>query len=183
MDKRKRNLLVFGAILLVFGAIYRFYPLVGDLWPGGTDLEAQQNQILQYNKQLQKINAMKSRLSTLEKKLSELESQLFTGKTPSLAAVSIQKILREISEKNGAQIESVEVLSVNTFENVPYVEIPVRFVILAEIDQLRHILYGIEGHSRYMVVKDAQVKPRKVKGSDDGVYARLTVTGLMKENG
>ncbi len=181
MDKRKQKLLVIGAILLFLGVLYRFFPDFSAMLPGSSEIEMKQGQLRQYQKQAARLDGMKGQLDELEKELGQVEAQLFSGDTPSLAAVEIQKMLSEISEKNGAQIDSIEVMAVNSIDNVPYVEIPVRFVILARIDQLKHILYGIESHARYLAVKEATVKPRRLAEGDDGIYAVLTVAGLMKE--
>ncbi len=54
-------------------------------------------------------------------------------------------------------------------------------MVLARIDDLKRILYGIESHARYLAVKEAAIKPRRLSKGDDGVYAVFTVAGLMKE--
>lgn len=181
MDKRKQRLLLIGAVLLLLGGVYRFYPVLHGFLPNASEIETRQDRLVQYQKQLAKLRAMKDRLEQLKKALNRVESKLFAGDTPSLAAVEIQKMLSEISGNSGAQIESIEVLSVKPLEQLPYVEIPIRFVILARIDQLKHILYGIESHDRFLAVKEARIKPRRIHQGEDGVQAVLTVAGLMKK--
>ena len=181
MDKRKQKLLIIGGIALFLGAMYRFFPDVEAMLPGSSEIGMKQGQLMQYQKQLDRLEGMKERLGELKKELDRVEAQLFSGDTPSLTAVEIQKMLSEISEKNGARIDSIEVMAVNSIDDVPYVEIPVRFVVLARIDQLKRILYGIESHDRYLAIKEATVKPRRLSKGEDGVYAVVTVAGLMKE--
>jgi Tfp pilus assembly protein PilO len=181
MDKRKQKLLIIGAIVLFLGLLYRFFPEFSEIMPGSSEIGIKQGQLIQYQKQLARLEGIKGRINEMEKDLDRIESQLFTGDTPSLAAAEIQKMLNEISEKNGASIDSIEVMAVKSIEGIPYVEIPVRFVVLARIDELKRILYDIESHDRYLAIKEATVKPRRVSKGDDGVYAVFTVAGLMKE--
>jgi hypothetical protein len=119
----------------------------------------------------------------LEKKLASLketrkadDSKLIEGKTLSIAAASLQDMVKEIVTRSGGTISSQRV---NKPEDLgKFKVITVSFdTILPDPRALRDILYAIETRTPYLTVKEVDIRIRNFKDPRDQVV-KLDVSAL-----
>ncbi len=124
-------------------------------------------------KTLQKYMTLIAQKPELEKQLASLketrkaeDSKLIEGQTISLAAASLQDIVKETVTRNGATITServgktedlgkFKVVSVSVDANVPDTRI------------LRDILYSLETRTPYLIIKDLDIRVRNFRDPRD----------------
>lgn len=134
-------------------------------------------------KTLQKYMTLIAQKPELEKQLASLkeerkveDSKLIEGQTISLAAASLQDIVKDTVTRSGATITSERVgktqdlgkfkeISVSVDANVP------------DTRALRDILYSIETRTPYLVIKDLDIRVRNFRDPRDQMV-KLDVTAL-----
>ena len=179
IDKRKKYILAFGAVLLIMAIAYRFSPDLDGIYPSENEVAELTDQLSSYRLQLKKLKGVKARTRRLEKELAEQRSNLFTADTPSLAAVEIQKIIDRIVSESSVEISSTQVLDARQIKAKPYMEVPIRITFAATIDKLKNILYEIEFASKYLKIIDAKCRSSARGGENRRISVNLTVAGLM----
>jgi len=180
MDKRRRYLLMAGAILLLVGFAYWSFPFLEGVQGGGTDIAAQNKRVAKYRQAIKGRGELEARIVSLNKSLTRAEAGLLTGKTAALAAVDIQNILNEIALGSGVEIKSVQILKSPKQDSDLYVTIPVQFTVNVTIRQLKDILYKIETSPKFfLTVEKIGISVLAVQGLGQ-VRCDVTVSGIMK---
>jgi hypothetical protein len=179
LDKKRKHILIVAAVALFFGLVYRFYPSVQSLLFPKAEIELKEAKILKYQKELTADGGLDVLLNSLKESLKEAEKGLLTGKTRSLAAVQIQEILQEITEKSGVVIRSLNVLNPEELDKEGYLSIPVEFYLFATISQFKEVLYRIGISQKYLAVKQLRIDYTK-SGPEDTIRCHMTVAGYMQ---
>jgi hypothetical protein len=180
MDKRRRHLLMAGAVLLLFGLAFWLFPFFEGIQSGQTDIAAQKKRIAKYRQTVQGRGELEARLASLNKSLERAEAGFLTGKTAALAAVDIQNILNEIALGSGVDIKSTQVLSSQKRDSDPYISVPVQFTVIATIRQLKDILYKIEASPKFFLTVERIGISVAGAGSPRQIRCDITVSGIMK---
>jgi len=181
IDNLKKYFLIISAILLFFGVVYRFLPFFQELVSPGEEIELKEARLIKYQKMVENSKGLDETLVTLNGTVKKLETGLLAGKTPSLAAAEIQKILREITDRNKVNIKTMKVLKPEEVDLKYYLSVPIEFVINADIRQLKEILYGIANSQVYLKVR--KMRSLYYRGSARSFRSFITVAGFMrKEN-
>jgi len=175
-SKRKYALIAF-AILIGLGVIYRSLPFFQEIVSPGAKIDFKEGRLITYQKIVRAGRNLNARLDALNTNLKQLESRLLTGKTPSLAAVEIQEIVREIAGKSNVQIGKVGVLTPKEL-NRNFMRIPVEFFIIPTVGQLKQILYRIKSSPKSLIVTGLKIRPYSSQTTQ--VRCRITVAGFMK---
>ena len=179
-DKRRKYLLIAGAVLLLFGFTYWLFPYFEGIQGGETDIAAQKKRIAKYRQTVKGRGELEARLATLSKSLEVAETGLLTGKTAALAAVDIQTVLNEIALGSGVEIKSVQVLKSQKQDSDPYVSVPVQVNVSATIRQLKDILYKIEASTKFFLTVE-RIGISVVGAAGPGqIRVDITVSGIMK---
>lgn len=180
VDKRRRYLLMAGAVLILFGLAFWLFPFFEGIHGGETDIAAQKKRIAKYRQTVQGRGELETRLASLNKSLERAEAGFLTGKTAALAAVDIQNILNEIALGSGVEIKSTQVLSSQRRDSDLYISVPVQFTVSATIRQLKDILYKIEASPKFfLTVEKIGISVAGV-GSPGQIRVDITVSGIMK---
>jgi hypothetical protein len=179
INKERKYILIGGAVLLFFGLIYRFYPSIHGLVSISDEIAIKKNHIEKYiNVVNQRDRIDKERLN-LNRILNRVESGLFTGETPSLAAVELQNILNDIAHANNIKINTMQVLKETESGEHNYINIPVRFSFNSNLLQLKEILYEIEASPKLLIITEMNVDlPRRKQEGE--IRSTITVQGVMK---
>jgi hypothetical protein len=180
VDKRRRYLLIAGAVLLLFGLAFWLFPFFEGIQGGGTDIAAQKKRVAKYRQTVKGRGELEARLVSLNKSLERAEAVLLTGKNSALAAVDIQNILNEIALGSGVEIKSVQVLKSQKQDSDPYVSVPVQFTVSATIRQLKDILYKIEASPKFFLTVERIGISVTGAGSPGQMRLDITVAGIMK---
>ena len=180
INKERKYILIGGAVLLFFGMIYRFYPNIHGLVSISDEIAVKKNHIVKYLNVVNQRGRINTERVNLNRILNRLESGLFTGKTPSLAAVELQNILNEIANTNNVKINTMQVLKETEPGEHIYIKIPVRFSFNSNVLQLKEMLYEIAASSKLLIITDMNVDllRRKQQGK---IRATITVQGVMKQ--
>ena len=179
LDRRKKNILILGAILLTVAIAYRFMPLIGNLYPPQDELDALAEQLVNYRNQLKKLKHIKARKQALETALQKRKSNLFGAETASLAAVEVQNIIDQIFSENNVEISSIQVIDEKPVKNKPYIQVPIRLTFASTISRLQKILYAIESSPRYLKVDEARFRSSSSGGKNRLISVTITISGLM----
>jgi len=182
IDKQKKYLLIFVAVLLLFGVIYRFFPFFQGIKEAGAAIVLKERQLAKYRQMIQEGDNLQARINSLNRTLKQVESGLLTGDTPALAAVNVQNTLDEVASRSKVEIKSVRVLKPEKMDEEKYLAVPVQFTISSTIRQLKEILYRIESSPKYLTVKKIRitVRQRRHRKSLGQIQSDLTVAGVMK---
>ncbi|MBN2438465.1 MAG: hypothetical protein JXL20_07665 [Deltaproteobacteria bacterium] len=180
IDKRKRYLLIAGAVLLLFGFAFWLFPFFEGIQGDQTDIAAQRKRVAKYRQTVQGRGELETMLASLNKSLERAEAGLLAGKTAALAAVDIQNILNEIALESGVEIKSVQILKSQKQDSDLYISIPVQFTISATVRQLKDILYKIEASPKFFLTVE-RIGISVLAASGPGqVRCDITVSGIMK---
>ena len=180
IDKRRRYLLIAGAVLLLFGLSFRLFTFFEVIQGGEPDIAAQKKRIAKYRQTVKGRAELEASLVSLTKSLERAEAGLLTGKTEALAAVDIQNILKEITLGSGVEIKSVQVLKSEKKDSDQYIGVPVQFTVNTTIRQLKDILYKIEASPKFFLTVERIGISVAGAGSPGQMRADVTVSGIMK---
>jgi len=180
IDKRRRYLLIAGAVLLLFGFAYWLLPYVEGIRGGETDIAAQKKRIAKYLQTVKGRGELDARFASLNKSLERGEAGLLTGKTAALAAVDIQNILSEIAVGSGIELRSVVVPKPQPKDTEQYVSVPVAVTVSASIRQLKDFLYKIEASQKFFLTVEKIGISVAGAGSPGQIRCDVTVSGIMK---
>ena len=180
IDKRRRYLLIAGAVLLLFGFAFWLFPYFEGIQGGETDIAAQKKRIAKYRQTVKGRGELEARLASLNKSLERADAGLLTGKTAALAAVDIQNILNEIAIGSGVEMRSVVVPKSQPKDTEQYVSVPVAFTVSASIRQLKDLLYKIEASPKFFLTVEKIGISVAGAGSPGQIRCDVTVSGIMK---
>ena len=175
---QRKHVFVALAILLSIAVIYRFFPSLQEVFSPNEEIELTEKRLSKYQKMIDSGKDINKRLDTLNKMAKVLESRLLAGKTASLAAVEVQKIVQETAGRSNVQISSVKVLSPENLDRHGYLLVPVEFKMLPTARQLKEILYQLEASKKYLTVKKIVINEYNKR--DRQLRCNITVAGSMK---
>lgn len=134
-------------------------------------------------KTLEKYVSLIAEKPQLEKKLAALkearkadDSKLTEGKTLSIAAASLQDMVKEIVTRSGGTISSQRVGKPEDLGKFKVITVSVD-TILPDPRALRDILYAIETRTPYLTVKEIDIRIRNFKDPRDQVV-KLDVSAI-----
>ena len=180
IDKRRRYLLIAGAVLLLFGLAFWLFPFFEGIQGGQTDIATQKKRVAKYRQTVKGRGEIEARLASLNKSFERVEAGLLSGKTAALAAVDIQNIINEIALGSGVEIKSMQVLSSQKRDSDLYISVPIQFTVSATIRQLKDILYKIEASPKFFLTVE-RIGISVVGASGPGqIRVDITVAGVMK---
>lgn len=180
IDKRRRYLLIGGAVLLLCGFVFWLFPFFEGVRNGEGDIAAQMKRVAKYRQTLKGRGELEARLASLTKTLERAEAGLVTGKTAALAAAEIQNVLNEIAMGSGVEIKSIQVLKSPQKDTDPYVSVPVQFTVSAAIRQLKDILYKVETSPKIFLTVERIGISVVGAGGPGQIRSDITVSGIMK---
>ena len=180
IDKRRRYLLIAGAVLLLFGLAFWLFPFFEGIQGGQTDIATQKKRVAKYRQTVKGRGEIEARLASLNKSFERVEAGLLSGKTAALAAVDIQNIINEIALGSGVEIKSMQVLSSQKRDSDLYISVPIQFTVSATIRQLKDILYKIEASPKFFLTVERIGISVSGAASPGQMRVDITVAGIMK---
>ncbi len=177
MTRERRIILFVGALLLAAGAVYRFAPDMTGLFGGSGDRLRKERRLARYRLMVREKDRLQDELATVQQSLARMEGRLLAGSTPALAGVELQNFLNDLAARGQVRIESMRVL--RTRDAAPgYQAVSAQAVFVAEMEQLRHILYRLETGSKFLRVTACRLVVNNPRNWRD-IRATLTVEGFM----
>jgi len=169
-----------GVILLGLVLAYRLIPWVQSLEVPREEVELKVKKLEKYMQLVQEGKGLEKEYSRLKREMSRLEAGLLPGKTSALAAVHVQNVLKEITDRNEVEIKSIRVLKPQPIKGAPYIKIPVEFRMHSDIAELKEVLYEIQRSSKYLKVTRLRIMAYSRKKGKK-ISSTLTVEGIMKK--
>ena len=182
-DKKRKYLIIIGAVLFVL-TVYKYLaaPLIVNVAGVGEEISVKEKMLGSYRDALGEEKDLESRISLIKKESARLESGLLRGKTPTLATVDIQGILKKMVEESGVEVKTMKILEPE--DNGYYKALSVQFTFTSGIKELRDILYRIEKSISYLTIRKIGIRSRR-KGrrslENREINSTLTITGYMKK--
>jgi hypothetical protein len=177
---KRQYLLISIALFLLIAVIFRTLPFLSGNSDSANDIDFQSEQISKYYRLAAEKEVAQKKLISLNQQITKAENRLLVGKTPALAAVSLQNTLSSIAKGCEVTINSQLVRKPTKpakEEQPPYLEIPVQIAMTITIRQLKNMLHGIAAATTFLKVSEATVK---VSVRDNlSLQTVLTVSGLM----
>jgi hypothetical protein len=181
LSKERKYILILGGILLLLGLIYRYTPSLEGIFTPDDTIELKEQKLDNYRRIAKKRKALEAQLASLRQSLRRAEAGLLSGKTPALAAVEVQNLIKRLVNEKGAQIRTIRVLRPKAEGEGVYVAIPVQATLQSNIRQLKDVLYGIETSRHLLHVKDLRVRAIGRRRQPDQIQSTLTVEGYLKK--
>jgi len=182
-DKRRKTLLIGGAVLLFCAFIYRLYPVYEGMTGDGTDIAALKKRVAKYRQVVDGKGVLESGFLSLNRSLARAEAGLLVGETEALAAVNIQNAINEIALAGGVEIKSMQVMKSQhrKQETAFYVSVPVQFNVTLTIRQLKDILYKIEAFPEsFLSVQWIRISAIRTRDSGQ-IRCDMAVAGIMEK--
>jgi Tfp pilus assembly protein PilO len=180
LEKRKKTLVLIGAIVIFVAVLYRFFPFFENIESLDDEIALKEKNLIKYRQMVRERNDLESKLASLNRIIENAEIGLLEGKTPALAAVDVQNILKVITDKSDMEVLTMRVMQPENKEEDIYMIIPVQITIRCSVRQFKEIIYQIESSSRLLRISDCRV--REIRGRVEGqVQATLTVQGFMNK--
>jgi Tfp pilus assembly protein PilO len=180
LDKQKKTLIIIGAVVLFVAVLFRFFPFFANIESFDDEILLKEKNLIKYRQMVRERNDLEAKLVSLNQTIENAESGLLEGKTPALAAVDVQNILKEITDKSDMEVLTMRVMQPENKEEDIYMIIPVQITVRCSVRQFKETIYQIESASRLLRVSDCRV--RVIRGRVEGqVQATLTVQGFMKK--
>ena len=169
------------AVVLLALLLYRFLaPVVAQVFTSDEEIYLKVDKLAKYQTRLQEKKALLHRLVASQKKLEQNEATLLGGKTIALAAVEIQKMLIDITDKTGVDIMSIRILPTRDIDNMPYQAVPVQITVSSTIGQLINALHAINSSNRLLHTPNFNIRSSGLQNNEK-IQTALTVEGLMKK--
>lgn len=165
MKKNRSLMLTIPLILLLAGlVVYKYgYQKVRDNLSSIKENQAVKMKLLeQYSALLSKKTDLEEKLALLKKERQADASKLIEGQTASLAAATLQDIVKGIITDRGGTISSERVG--NPEDRGKFKVINVSFdAVVPDTGALSDILYSLETRTPYLVVKELDVRNRNIR--------------------
>jgi hypothetical protein len=179
MKKSKILILSIPLMLILFGFLMYEYVYIRIQTEIGSIKESQSMK----TKTLEKCVTLIAEKPQIEKRLASLkearkadDSKLVEGKTLSLAAASLQDMVKDIVTRGGGTISSQRVGKPEDLGKFKVITVSID-TILPDAMALRDILYAIETQTPYLTIRDIDIRIRNFKDPREQVV-KLDVSAI-----
>lgn len=180
LTKERKYLLIGGAVLLLMAVLYNLTPTLSALWSQEEALAVKSQKLARYREKVQEKKTLDAKQDALQKVLRRTEAGLLQGKTPALAAVDIQTIIREITERTEAEIKTMRILKPEELSDSNYIAIPVEITLSSDVRQLIGVLYQIETSPQVLRTANVVIRSAGMRRGTN-ILTTLTIEGFMKK--
>jgi len=183
LNKERKMILAFGAVILLLGAIYRFYPDIRAMVSVSNEMAVKIKQVETYKGIVAQRQQIAKENATVKRLMNQAEARFLPGATPALAAVEIQNRLNAIAAANKVTFESMRVMKPEEDEAAGFIRLPVQFSMNATIVQLKDILYKIEASPKLLIAKEFDASLARSRDQNALIRSTVTVEGVMRRSG
>jgi hypothetical protein len=164
--KKNRTLIITGPLLiLLFSFILYQYVYVNIQTQVASIRENQEiktKTLQKYMKLIAEKPELEKNLVTLKDERTADDSKLIEGQTLSLAAASLQEMVKDIVTRSGGTISSERTGKPEDLGKFKVITVSIDTVI-PDTRALRDILYAIETRTPYLIIKDLDIRIRNYK--------------------
>lgn len=158
LSARERSLVVVAAAvsLWVLGHFFLLSPYLERRARIAKQLEMDPQLLSRHLRYLAQKNAIAARLESARAELKAAESQLLSGDTQPVIAANLQDTVRTLAGQVGTEIIATRVL--NPEAAGPFTKISIQVEVSGQIDQLAHLIEGIESANKLLLVDEVNLR-------------------------
>jgi len=163
------------ALLYFFGV----QPLAESRRRADEEITVKKKIIRKYDQYVKNRKIIEEELDRTVKVYEKLQQRLLPGETPQLGAVSLQEVIKRLSEKNGIGIRSFRILEPKEMNVYRKVSVQIDFNPVNSMLNLGQFLHDIEHHEKELMISEMDLlvmnprMPANIQGS-------LVISGWMK---
>ena len=182
ISKRDKKVLMIGALAVGVFLIINY--VISPFIESENDIKERTDQkemlLQKYEKIINQRGEIEKKLTQLKRKQNDLNEKLLKGRTTSLAAAEMQKMLEKISKKHDLELKSVKVK--DSEEKGEFLAIPIEIRLTTDLNRTRKFLADLEKNSKYLIIPKLKISI-KSQSAPKEVIVTLVVTGFfMKED-
>lgn len=182
ISKRDKKFLMIGALAVgVFLIInYVISPFIESENNIRERTEQREMLLQKYERIINQRGEIEKKLTQLKREQNDLNKKLLKGRTTSLAAAEMQKMLEKISKKHDLELKSVKVKDAE--ERGEFLAIPIEIRLTTDLNRTRKFLADLEKNSKYLIIPKLKISIKSQRDPKE-VIVTLVVTGFfMKED-
>ena len=163
------------ALLYFFGV----QPLVEARRKAAEEITLKKKMIWKYDQYVKNRKMIEEELGRTVKLYEKVQQSLLPGETAQLGAVSLQEVIKRLSEKNGIGIRSFRILEPKEMNVYRKVSVQIDFNPVNSMLNLGQFLHDIEHHEKELMISEMDLlvmnprMPANIQGS-------LVISGWMK---
>jgi hypothetical protein len=163
------------ALLYFFGV----QPLVEARRKAAEEITVKKKMIWKYDQYVKNRKMIEEELGRTVKLYEKVQQGLLPGETAQLGAVSLQEVIKRLSEKNGIGIRSFRILEPKEMNVYRKVSVQIDFNPVNSMLNLGQFLHDIEHHEKELMISEMDLlvmnprMPANIQGS-------LVISGWMK---
>jgi len=133
--------------------------------------------LLKEKETLSQEEAFKARVAQDEERLAQNRSRLLPGDNPAIAASALQKVLQDIADQSGVEIQSKTVQPEQKLQD-NITKISIQLSVNASVDQLVRFLAGIENYEKFLRVEELNIQSTRLQKKDE-IRPQVKVVGYV----
>jgi Tfp pilus assembly protein PilO len=178
INAREKRVLIIGGVIVVAALVY----FVADsLIPSratlAADVAQKKRTLLAQRDLLGQEDSFKSRVQQYQKRLEQDRTRLLPGDNPNVAGAELQKVLKDLADRNGVEITQKNFQREQKLQN-NLVKVPVQINIQCNPDQLVQFLAAIESYEKFLTLDELAVTSFKMQRRYE-IRPSLTVSGFI----
>ncbi len=179
-EKEKIYLAVGGAALILAAVyLYVFTPIYDGYLETKAEIPLKTELLTRYQVLWKKRAAVEEKLKKAQKKYQDLEKIFLQGKTQSLAAAELQKIVEQLARQSSLEVSSSKVMGSKTIS--AFEKISLQLGAKCSLKDLKKFLFLVGSGKKYLNIDEIDVRAINTKGLEK-LEARIQVSGYMKSH-
>ncbi len=156
VSARERRVLIIGGAVV---AAVLIYYVADALLPSRSTLAAEvanrKRTLLAERELLGQEASYKTRVEQYQKRLEQDRSRLLPGDNPNVAGAEVQRVLKELADRNGVEITQRNVQREKKLDKL--IKVPVQINMQCNADQLVQFLAAIENYDKFLTVDELSI--------------------------
>ena len=167
-------------VVVVLFVLIKFivFPLVDKVSEQRTTIKFKEQSLEKYVKAVEQKQSLQLKLKKLKKESRKTNRGFLKGKTPSLSAADLQKIIDGIAEENGVKIKSVKVL--DSIQQEGLTAIPIQTMFNCDLTMLEKFTSSIENNKKLLTIPELKIRVKN-KRKPAGISVTIKITGFVQK--
>jgi type II secretory pathway component PulM len=175
--REKRFLLVGGAILAVALTVYAVVSLVPSRETLAAEVATKKRTLLAQRELLSQEEIYKTRVEQYRKRLEQDRTRLLPGDNPNVAGAELQKVLKDLGDKNGVEISRKDIQREQKVQD-NLIKVSVHIDTNCNPDQLVQFLAAIENYDKFLTLDELTINSFRMQKRYE-IRPGLTVSGYI----
>ena len=180
ISKRDKKILTIGgvAVALFLFITYVISPFIESEQEIREDTEQREVLLQKYEKIINQKSEVEKDLTKMKRNLTKIKGKLLKGRTTSLAAAEMQKMLEKISKSHDLELKSVKVKDAE--KEGDFLAIPLELRLTTDLNRTRKFLADLENNQKYLIIPQLKISVVNQRDPKE-VIVTIVVTGFFME--